>query len=544
MEENRSGSRTLRGDVFLLLSLVCAAFLIKLYFLPFFRVISADGAGYANVARAIFRGEGFASSTHFPPLYPLLVGLLNTLVPDVELAGRLVSMIMGSLVVIPIYLLATEFFSRKAGIIASLLAVVWPSLRLWSGEVMSQSTYLTLHILAIYLVWRAFKQGSLLLSTTAGVVMGLSYLTRPEAVIAFAAMTPFLLVIGATEGKSWRRSFAVALAGWGGFLLVSLPYILLLHQVTGKWQLSGKSSATLADALGGYLGMPDLKREPGFQGIGFLDVVRMYPDFLLANLVENLKKAGEEMLPLYLWGLAFLGFFIAGWDRERIVQRLFLLSTFAPLAIIFLFLFTGPEYTQFYLPALFLWAGQGAYRLEGMLLRPFLPETRPQFRKMMHLLPLSVAGAFCLALVILLRQIPGDRNLPYHFSQDGGRYDQKKIGLLLKKYLPDGARIMTRQGRIAFYYSDRGYVDIPQASLPEIIASARQGGARYIVVDGMLAGLRPQMAPLLEPLYQGEERFFFVDAGTNYRPIPGLRLHLLYKDPASLGVAVYEVDGR
>lgn len=536
----QAGRAVTRQDVIWLAALFGAALAIRLYFLRFFTVISADGIGYVSVAREIVRWDTLIWSTNHPPVYPLLIGLVSLLVPDFELAGRIVSMVMGSLIVVPVYLLAVELFDRRVGVMACLLAMVWSSLRMWSGEVMSQATYITLMLLGSWLLWHAFRKRSGCRAAAGGLVMALAYLTRPEALITFAAVTLVLLLVSLAGGISRQRLAGLILAGCGGFALLFTPYLFLLHQATGHWQLTGKTGMALADALSDYLGRPDMKREAGFQSLGFLDVIRMYPDFVKANFLKNLRETWHAMLPPAFWGLAVLGFMAGGWRMEKVWERLFLLATFAPLTVIVIFFFIGPEYLQPYLPALFLWTGQGLLQLEWLVIGRLSTGGPSPWKNLLARVPVALGAVAIIAGVLLVRQIPSDRNKPYHFSDDGARYDHKRIGLLLKEHLPPGVRIMSRSGRIG-YYAERERVDMPQASLAEIIVTARTSGARYIVVDGTLPDLRPQLGVLFQPLFSGEERVLYVEKGPGYRPLPGLRLYLLYKDPSSLGVAVYEV---
>lgn len=529
-----------RGDLLLMGALFLAALGIKFYFLQFYRVISSDGVAYAQIARDILDGRGLAGATHFPPFYPLLVALFHTMFSDIELAGRLAAMFMGSLLVVPVYLLGREFFDRRVGIMAAVLVMAWPSLRQWSNEVMSQSTYITLVLLGAYLVWRACRNRSLAYAVAGGVSMGLAHLTRSEGVLVFLALSLVLTVDAAIQRNG--RQFACLLAGWGAFVVVFLPYAYFLHEVTGTWQLTGKSRVALADSLMEYLGRPDLKRDPAFQEIRYLDVVRQYPDFLRQNSAGNLKKFAREFVPPVIWLFGLLGFCTGGWSREHLKERAFLVATFAPLGIIIVFFFIGPEYIQPYLPVFFLWVSAGALWMETRALALVGMDRHPLLTLRGAGGMFSLAATVLFALYLLAGQVPADRNMPYHFSQDGGRYDHKRIGLLLNEYLPKSSRIMTRWGRVGFY-ADRGWVDMPQASLEEIVATARKSGARYIVVDGALVGLRPQLGVLYEPLFVEGASGVYVEKGAGFRPVPGLKLFFLFRDPSSVGVAVYEVMG-
>lgn len=532
-----------RKDMLLLGIFFLAALLIRLYFLQFYRVISADGVGYVLAARDIVSGAGLGKMTIYGVIYPALVAFASLPTGDMELAGRLVSIFMGSLLVVPLYLISLEFFSRRVGVLACVMVLVWSPLRSWSCEVMTQATYITLLLTGLYLAWVAIRKRSPLTSFFAGMVMALSYLTRPEALITFAALMAAMIAAALLLHIPRQRLLAILLAAGIGFVLPLLPYLVLVHGVTGKWQLAGKTGNTVADALSDYLGRPDLKNEPGFQGIGILDVIRSYPDFLWPNFLGNLRKTWETMLPGYLWVMALAGFLTYGWDRERISRQLFLVASFAPLLVIMVFFFVGPEYLQPYLPVLFLWAGSSLVLLERTLAGLAGVEKRPGISRMISVVPVSVVLVVGVAFYALVAQIPANANEPYHFSQDGARYDHKRIGLLLKQVLPPHSRIMTRFGRISFY-AEMEQVMVPQAGIPELIEAAIRNKARYIVIDGVLAQMRPQFEQLYLPLFMGDEKVYYLERGPGIRPLPNLRLLFIYKDPSSVGVIVYEVLNR
>jgi hypothetical protein len=526
-----------KNELILLAGLFLTALLVRLYFLPFYRVISADGIGYVSAARALLRGE-FAPLITYGVVYPSLTAAVSTLGLDTESAGRIVSAVMGSLLVVPLYLLGRDFFDRKVATVACILVIAWPSLRGWAGEVMTQATYITLLFTWYWLLWQAYRRGSLRWALAAGAVAGLSYLTRPESLVAFAAMAPLLLLPAAGAGSVKRRLVLIA-ACTGAFILMLAPFVLLVHQVTGVWQISGKGGVTLADALSQYLGRPDMKNEPGFQGIGFLDVIRSYPDFLWINFRKNLAQTLQTMVPLYVWGAALFGFAVGEWSWQRVTGRLYLLASFAPLGVIVVFFFVGPEYLQPYLPVLFMWAGNGLCTAERCLLRPLAAKGR--FSRYASWTPLSLVAVSALTVFFFVEQVPADRNKPYRCEDDGGRYDQRRIGEFLKKQLPPGSRIMTRWGRISFY-AEMENIGMPQAGLMEMIDTARKNKVRFLIIDGMLVGMRPQFQPLFGPLFNSPEKVLYMPgAQENITPLPGVRLHLLYKDPSSIGVAIYEL---
>lgn len=487
--------RLTHRDWLLMGLLVVAALAIRLWFMQYFRVISADGIAYVDIARDIMTGQGLARATHYPPFYPLLVGGAASLVGDYELAGQLVSIVVGSLLAIPLYLLGREFFDRRVALLAGILTIVWPSLRGWSNEVMSQATYITLMLLGVYWLWRAVTRHSRLAAVAAGGALALAHLTRSEGVLVFAAVSAVILAAIARR-KLPLRALGVLLLSWGSFWVVFSPYFFALHHYTGSWQLTGKSRIALADGLSYYLQRPDLKLDPHFAAVGYLDLFREYPGYLWHNLGTNSRDCLEQMLPPLLWGLAVLGVAVGGRRDAGPFRRCYLLATLAPLAVIILFFFIGPEYTQPYLPVLLLFAAQGMVWLERWLAGRFVARglTGSAAEAVVLLVVLVYAG------YLVAAQLPADRGQPYNYTQDGGRYEDKLVGLRLRTLIPPGETIMTRSGRIGFY-SGHPYVLPPQADVAEIIAFARERRVGYLVANLQLLAVRPQLEPLFAPLF-------------------------------------------
>ena len=124
-------------------------------------------------------------------------------------------------------------------------------------------------------------------------------------------------------------------------------------------------------------------------------------------------------------------------------------------------------------------------------------------------IPLVFLVASCVySLVILLPQIPAKRDLStYTWREDEGRRDHKRLGLILKSYLPPG-KIMTRWARLA-YYSNHEMVCIPNTDLPGIEKAATAGNARFLPHGG-LNGAGNQFGSLLEPLDKVPKVYFWI----------------------------------
>lgn len=525
-DDSRSCNRI---DLALLALLALTGLGIRLYFLQFYEVVSADGISYIAIAKDFISGRGLAGASHYPPFYPILLGLVSTFCHDFETAGLAVSVVMGSLLVVPVYLLGIEFFDRRVGFAAAILSVTWPTLRFWSTAVMSQATYITLLLLGVYCLWQAYKRSAQLPAVLAGVFFACANLTRSEGVLVLFAgisvLTLFTFINRLPPGRLLYVLLTLAV-----FFLVCSPYLVMLHELTGKWQLTGKSKIAIADALSEYFGRPDIKHDPAFKELGYLDLFRLYPEYIRTNYLKNIATCWRDMLPVYGWVLAAVGFLAGALFRAKMLERTYLLATFAPLLVIVVFFFIGPEYTQAYLPVLFLCIGNGLSLVTGWVLKRLSGgATAGGVVRYLRYAPVCLAVIYGAWIVVCA--VPADRNLPYHYTRDGGRLDDKRIGQRLDKMLPESAVLMTRSGRIGFY-SGRSYQTPPQTDYAGIIDSARKNRTDYLIATVQLLNMRPQLEFLFGPI---------IDPGRPFTPPPELELVAVSQEPGGLPYIVYRI---
>ncbi len=314
--------------------------------------------------------------------------------------------------------------------------------------------------------------------------------------------------------------------------------------MTGEWQISAKTDSALNDALSYYLKIPDLNYIPGYEPKGYLDILRDHPEFIWKNSILNIKKAWETILPVPLWIFFMTGFFSGGFSRERNIVRFFLLSTAVPIAVLVVFYYINSGYIEAYLPVIFLITASGFITAETWLKGKIAGYLSAEQNIVIGRVRFLIAASLVYAVILIVPQairkdIPDSE---YDPVADNYRRAEKHVGLLLKESLPPG-KIMTRWARIAFY-AEREWVNIPAATTyEEIILLARKSGVRFLIADGTLYSMRPMLGKeLFEPLSDGQQpygKFFHNDP--NYR-VKGLRPFMLYTDPKSMGVVVYEID--
>ena len=232
----------------LLTLIIIASFTVRVANLAYWQTgaIDNEGAEYARIAENLRNGIGFVgiampgTELLFNPLFPALTAAASFVTHDYQWAARVVSLLLGGLLPLPVFGIASRLFSRRIGLVAALLTVLHPLLVMLSfANYSSEGPYITLLLSATYVVVRALNHSSTGAWLLVGSVFGLAYLLRAEAAAAFLIAVMFALT--ATEGGAAVKCKRAA-AAIGIFLVLTLPEVILIYRSTGKVMLEGKST--------------------------------------------------------------------------------------------------------------------------------------------------------------------------------------------------------------------------------------------------------------------------------------------------------------
>jgi 4-amino-4-deoxy-L-arabinose transferase-like glycosyltransferase len=185
--------------------------------LPGYAPVS-DAHHYHTMAQAIANGRGlshifplgFEHPTAWrPPLYPLLLGGVYTLVGVRLGVAEALNVILGTAVVVLTALLAWRLAGPVAGVVAGILVAVFPPLVANDAPPLSEPLGLALLLLTLLLL---LEQRT----TWAGVTAGLLMLTRPSGQFFGVALAVWIL-----WRVGWRKALGFAFA----VTLVLLPWL-------------------------------------------------------------------------------------------------------------------------------------------------------------------------------------------------------------------------------------------------------------------------------------------------------------------------------
>lgn len=350
--------RLARREGLLLAGFVLVGFVLRAGLLRLDSVITPDGVSYAILGWNLMEGRlAWAFSTYWPPLYPLLIGATSLLVGDLETSGRVISLVAGSLVVLPSYVLTREWYGRRVAALGALLVVAHPVLIYYSTMVLTEATYTLLFVSGVLAGWRGLTRGRRLPFALAGLCFGACYLLKPEAfgfVVLLLVITLCARLFG--RGAGARATLLDSLALLAAFLLLASPYLLYLHHETGRW--------TISEKLYGHL----------FQGIardGASPTAKMPgPSVALAQLTKSLRAEYEVVnliFPTLSVLLAGLGLFRTRWTRERAFREVYLLLFVAATLVGYALTLPNIRYVATLLPLLTAWVAKGVFECDGWL---------------------------------------------------------------------------------------------------------------------------------------------------------------------------------
>jgi|GEM_PF-4174367 len=260
--------------------------LIRIIFIKYYTAEFTDGIFYLEY-------HFFQQSTYLP-IYPFLIKIFSFLGQEPQVTGRLVSILMASLCIFPIFYLTKTIYNKKSAVYSCLFFTFCPIIFSNSIRVMSDSTHLFFYLVSLYYGIHSFlnyqrKDIFLFLFFS-----GIAAFTRPEAIL-FIPLIAILFFIYAHRFSIGRaiRIFTFSGISWYLFII----FIILRLWITKssgyfglyKWSLSSITLCRIFDFLIAYL-----------KAIPFASI---YPVFLLFvfGIVIVIKQKFQKEKKLKLW---------------------------------------------------------------------------------------------------------------------------------------------------------------------------------------------------------------------------------------------------
>ena len=480
-----------------------------------------DESCYVMLARNLFSGNGYTyyagrSEVHFPPLFPIALGILHTVGFDWYAVTRAAFVIFGSAAIVPVYLLGRSIYSRRVGRLAALIVALLPAYTsgILFGQTMGEPLFLFFLLLGIYAAHRASREQGVRFYVLSGAMFCLAYLTRPEAIlhtfVTFIFLTGYLLFRMPLRP---RAAGLRLLAFWAAFLVLASPYVLYLNAVTGKWALTTKdtTSYTTTRALVGHEGEKfqldtwglnekgEIKYFAHEESHGLLALLtgpyrgRVLHDLRtnLATLMSSIRKS--KLFGYVLLFLSILGFLGSPWRRTRTWSELYHILLLLPTSVFLLFFIADRLLYPALIP-LILWAAAGAdhilHWIESTDLPGILDVTGG--RRVLKGLCIAVISAYLV-----------NRGWFYFSLQRGEQDEVWAASAWLRENTPEDSIVMSTGPEVAFH-AGRRWLPVPFAPIPELVAYARTRNADYICLRGRYLAVR--LHQRVELFYNAKDR--------------------------------------
>jgi 4-amino-4-deoxy-L-arabinose transferase-like glycosyltransferase len=437
-------------------------------------VISPDGVNYVHMGRSLVAGN-FAEglSTYWPPLYPLLVGVSSLLFRDAEFAGRMVSVVAGSLLVLPVHRLVRRWYGRRAALVGACVVALHPVLVYYSTVLLTEATYTLLFTCGVLAGWSALSDGRGRAYVIAGATFGACYLLKPEAVaFLLLLLAPSLsapLFDARRTFKTFTTSARNALLLGAGFLLLASPYLVYQRQQTGVWALSGK--------LGGHMWQGSRQA-----GDAVIPMGTLMPDATtaLSQLARALRYEYELfnlVFPTAFVLLAGLGLFRRRWTKERVGRELYLFSFVGAALAGYAVTLPNIRFLVPLVPLLLCPVSQGIVDFDDWTVRTLVGSRRalrflPRVRRAVVPLVVAVALASLLPLVVYL--FKGDKWSDYE--------GQRHAALWIKEH-DAGTPVIMSTVPVAAFYANGRHVPLLDETYESFITRARRERVAYVVVN-------------------------------------------------------------
>jgi tetratricopeptide (TPR) repeat protein len=179
-----------RRQYVLFICIFGAAILLRLIYLthlrqlPFFDHPIMDASYHDTWAREIASGSLMRTEPFFrAPLYPYLLALVYRIWGGSYLVPRLLQFLLGGFTCVATLVLARRLIGQTAGIVAGIICIFYPVLIYFEGELLTETLFTFLTMVALLLLDTASRQGKSLPWFWAGLCLGLALITRPTIVL-------------------------------------------------------------------------------------------------------------------------------------------------------------------------------------------------------------------------------------------------------------------------------------------------------------------------------------------------------------------------
>lgn len=482
------------------LTLASLIFRVLLYFLFANEIVAS-----ADVIQMSILGRNFSSgnfygvlNTYWTPVYPVFLGLFTIFTKSVVQSAIIISIISGALIVPLTFYLVKQSYGKQVALIAGILAIFLPHFINSMFDIGTENLYLLWITGSLILGWRAFKYDKPKDYLLVGILLGISYLTRPEA---FGYLALFVFVI-----FSKRLLEKQSILGWAttkqivalslGFFLFAAPYMFYLKSETGIWTISGKIQAnTIVGDFEANENSGNTENNES-EKLSF----RSFTKYFILNLMQ-IQKSLSYLVPSFLFMIIGLGLFARRWNKRRYLRETYLII-FCVLTILgYAAAVVQDRYLFILLPIFLGWIAYGIVHLAI-----WLRESIQNLPVNNFLVFLTQKGTISLLLIFVYVYL-----FPINFfvrtkekAWAETAYEEREAGLWLKNNSNPSALVFSAVLRPVFY-SENKHLPLTTTTIDETLKDIKQKNAQFIITSERSLIRNPSLKGLSEVLVNSPE---------------------------------------
>ncbi|MFH1403427.1 MAG: glycosyltransferase family 39 protein [Candidatus Altiarchaeota archaeon] len=501
-------------------SLMSVALLLGLYLAATKPGVDEDSLSHLLPVHNLVAGRGYSyfGSPHLimPPGYGLISYIAYLIVGDIEYSAVIVSVISYVLLIPATYYAGRRLFDWRAGLVSAFFVTFSPMLVYYSFLSFSDCLF-CLFIMAELYTYSGIlleREGRLRRTITFGILTGFSYLIRPEGLILALMSFLFLFIVLLSEKKGSVRGFysvflesmRLPAVAFVLFILCAAPYVLFLHEHTGRWLLSSKMVFNLfwgETVVEGELNTimkiadhPEYIHPRG--GVGALEYLRDRNLKLLVRIRRNIVIIVGCAVAMDFHAVTALSMFTlfhilnSGWSGRRAprpglrgIKVAGSLLIFSVPMFSYVLFFVRQRFILPYTIVLLIPASYAIVRLwEGSMTQYGLGRSRIVLVVVLMVSLLPILGITGLQINNTIYNIISEPN-PYHVME--------KAGSWLRDNVEDPGSIsvlMPKKGDVVLFYAsgkkvpDGMFYDIhPRISMGNLSLMLENGTADYLILE-------------------------------------------------------------
>ena len=296
----------MKKTFFIILALLAFCFAVRLVVALNTRVISSDGPSYLSAARDFASGDYHAglAKQAFHPLYPFLIAVFSKFIHNWEWAGMLVSIILSSLAIIPLFFISRRYLPLSVTIIACLLYCFHPHGVQLSSSIFTTGTFVGILFYALWVTTIALEKNNHIYFMLSGLLSFVMYLVRPDGVVFFILTLVMILITPLTSGKGKVVRILYLSIPW---LLMLIPFLIAIKSASGIVGITGKVSIKT---------VTEMEIEKSFSGLyqfilDFIKGANPVPFiFFLTGAVLYFRTKFVSFRKIYFVWFIFVGFIV------------------------------------------------------------------------------------------------------------------------------------------------------------------------------------------------------------------------------------------